>query len=163
MTDYIIESWPPTGTLDTDLHQLATLLHATVHDGASVSFILPFTHDDSLDWWRTQILPQAMSNQRQIFIVRHTSTNSIVAAVHLILDMPPNQRHRAEVAKLLVHPNHRRHGLARALSSPSTPSPAAPPNPSTNLSATNSQVPSPTTPALHKLPPSNPPASTTSN
>jgi len=115
MTDYILESWLPTRTLDIDLYQLATLLHATVHDGASVSFILPFTHQDSLDWWRAKILPQAMTNQRQILIVRHTATNSIIAAVQLILDMPPNQRHRAEVAKLLVHPEHRRHGLARAL------------------------------------------------
>ncbi len=115
MKDYSIESWPPIRTLDTDLHQLAILLHATVHDGASVSFILPFTHEDSLDWWRTKILPQALSCQRHILIARHTPTNSIVASVQLILDMPPNQQHRAEVAKLLVHPAHRRNGLARAL------------------------------------------------
>ncbi|MCX6611814.1 MAG: GNAT family N-acetyltransferase, partial [Acidobacteria bacterium] len=115
MKDYRIESWPPTRTLDTDLNQLATLLHATVHDGASVSFILPFTHDDSLEWWRSRILPQAMTYQRQILIARHTPTGTIVGSVQLILDMPPNQQHRAEVAKLLVHPDHRRHGLARAL------------------------------------------------
>ena len=115
MKDYIIESWPPTRTLDTDLNQLATLLHATVHDGASVSFILPFTNEDSLDWWRSKILPQAMNGDRQILIARHTPTNTIVGSVQLILDMPPNQQHRAEVAKLLVHPAHRRNGLARSL------------------------------------------------
>ena len=115
MKDYSIESWPPTRTLDTDLQQLATLLHATVHDGASVSFILPFTHDDSLDWWRSKILPLAMTYQRQILIARHTPTSTIVGSVQLILDMPPNQKHRGEVAKLLVHPHHRRQGLARSL------------------------------------------------
>lgn len=115
MKNYRIESWPPTRTLDTDLNQLASLLHATVHDGASVSFILPFTHDDSLDWWRSKILPQAMNCQRQILIARHTPTTAIVGSVQLILDMPPNQQHRGEVAKLLVHPAHRRHGLARSL------------------------------------------------
>jgi ribosomal protein S18 acetylase RimI-like enzyme len=35
--------------------------------------------------------------------------------VQLELDMPPNQQHRAAVAKLLVHPAARRHGVARAL------------------------------------------------
>ena len=29
--------------------------------------------------------------------------------------MPPNQRHRAEVVKLLVHPDARRQGIARQL------------------------------------------------
>ena len=35
--------------------------------------------------------------------------------VQLDIDTPPNQPHRAEVAKLLVHPDFRRHGFARAL------------------------------------------------
>jgi ribosomal protein S18 acetylase RimI-like enzyme len=41
--------------------------------------------------------------------------SEIVGAVQLILDTPANQRHRAEVAKLLVHPKARRRGVARAL------------------------------------------------
>ncbi|HEX6739118.1 MAG TPA: GNAT family N-acetyltransferase [Vicinamibacteria bacterium] len=39
----------------------------------------------------------------------------IVGTVTLDLGTPPNQRHRAEVAKLLVHPVARRRGIARAL------------------------------------------------
>ena len=35
--------------------------------------------------------------------------------MQLLHDMPPNQPHRAEIAKLLVHPDHRRRGLGRAL------------------------------------------------
>jgi GNAT superfamily N-acetyltransferase len=39
----------------------------------------------------------------------------IVGTVQLDLDMPPNQQHRASVAKLLVHPAARRLGIGRAL------------------------------------------------
>ncbi|MFD1378596.1 GNAT family N-acetyltransferase [Fodinicurvata halophila] len=39
----------------------------------------------------------------------------IVGTVQLNCDMPPNQAHRAEITKLLVHPAHRRRGLARKL------------------------------------------------
>ena len=39
----------------------------------------------------------------------------IVGTVQLELEMPPNQKHRAAVAKLLVHPTARRRGIARAL------------------------------------------------
>ena len=39
----------------------------------------------------------------------------IVGTVQLDLAVPPNQRHRAEVVKILVHPTARRRGIARAL------------------------------------------------
>jgi ribosomal protein S18 acetylase RimI-like enzyme len=39
----------------------------------------------------------------------------IVGTVQIDLDTPPNQQHRTEVTKLLVHPGARRRGIARAL------------------------------------------------
>ena len=39
----------------------------------------------------------------------------IVGTVQIDLALPPNQQHRAEVAKLLVHPAARRHGIAREM------------------------------------------------
>ena len=39
----------------------------------------------------------------------------IVGTVQINLATPPNQQHRAEVLKLLVHPSARRRGIARAL------------------------------------------------
>ena len=39
----------------------------------------------------------------------------LAGTVTLAFAWPQNQQHRAEVLKLLVHPNGRRHGLARRL------------------------------------------------
>jgi GNAT superfamily N-acetyltransferase len=39
----------------------------------------------------------------------------IAGTVQLDFPWPPNQPHRADVGKLLVHPNARRRGIARAL------------------------------------------------
>ncbi|MFP3656833.1 GNAT family N-acetyltransferase, partial [Burkholderia sp. SIMBA_052] len=41
--------------------------------------------------------------------------DAIAGTVQLDYDTMPNQRHRAEVRKLLVHPAFRRRGVARAL------------------------------------------------
>jgi ribosomal protein S18 acetylase RimI-like enzyme len=38
-----------------------------------------------------------------------------VGSVQIVLAAPPNQRHRCEVVKLMVHPDARRRGIARAL------------------------------------------------
>jgi GNAT superfamily N-acetyltransferase len=35
--------------------------------------------------------------------------------VSLLLDTPPNQQHRAEIGKMMTHPNHRGRGAATAL------------------------------------------------
>jgi ribosomal protein S18 acetylase RimI-like enzyme len=39
----------------------------------------------------------------------------LVATVTLLLDCPPNQPHRAEIAKLMTRPSHRGRGLAARL------------------------------------------------
>lgn len=90
------------------LEPLAEILHATVHAGASVSFILPFTLDDARRYW----LNLNMSHRRLLLAKRQ---GDILGTVQLLLDTPPNQPHRAEVAKLLVHPTARREGIARQL------------------------------------------------
>ena len=42
---------------ETLLPELAELLHASVHAGASVSFVLPYSPDDALAFWRDKVLP----------------------------------------------------------------------------------------------------------
>ena len=57
--------------------------------------------------------PRAEARTRRILVARQNGR--IVGTVQLDLDTPPNQPHRAEVTKLLVHPEARRQGIARQL------------------------------------------------
>ncbi|MBM3759389.1 MAG: GNAT family N-acetyltransferase [Acidobacteria bacterium] len=104
---------PITTITNDQLDQLATLLHACVHTGASVSFVLPFEHEDAKQWWLTKVAPQITQGNR--ILIAATQNHQIAGAVQLLLDTPPNQPHRADVAKLLVHPDARRQGIARSL------------------------------------------------
>jgi ribosomal protein S18 acetylase RimI-like enzyme len=95
------------------VRELGELLHACVHDGASISFVLPFTADDSEAFWRNNVLPAVQEGTR-VLLVAHQN-GMIAGSVQLDYDTPPNQPHRAEVRKLLVHPAFRRQGIAKAL------------------------------------------------
>lgn len=92
---------------------LATILHACVTDGASVGFVSPFSLSDAARYWRETVFPSVMKGGRFLFVATHAGR--AIATVHLVVEMMPNQQHRAEVSKLLVHPDGRRKGIARAL------------------------------------------------
>jgi ribosomal protein S18 acetylase RimI-like enzyme len=115
--DVRIEEWGP-GALHApsctaDLDALAGILHAVVHDGAGVSFVLPFPLAEARAFWMDRVLPAVLSRSRRVLVARRGGR--IVGTVQIELATPPNQRHRAEVIKLLVHPDARRRGVARAL------------------------------------------------
>lgn len=95
------------------LPELGALLRACVHDGASVGFVMPYSVDDSEAFWRGKVLPSLRVGGLVLFVARQGDV--IAGTVQLDYDTMPNQRHRAEVRKLLVHPACRRQGVARAL------------------------------------------------
>ena len=95
------------------LDALGRLLHACVLDGASVGFVLPFTEADGVAYWRDRVLPGVAAGTG-LLLVAHVD-NRLAGTVLLDCDTMPNQPHRAEVRKLLVHPAYRRRGIARAL------------------------------------------------
>lgn len=96
-----------------NLRELGALLHACVHDGASIGFVLPLSLEDSEAFWSMNVLP-AVQHGRRVLLVAHRD-GRIAASGQLDYDTPPNQPHRAEVRKLLVHPHCRRRGIAKAL------------------------------------------------
>lgn len=103
----------PPEEIERRLVELGGLLHACVEAGASVNFVAPFTAADAEDFWRLKVLPPARSGHRTVLVAEEGA--AIAGSVQLGTDTPPNQPHRADVTKLLVHPDFRRRGIARAL------------------------------------------------
>jgi GNAT superfamily N-acetyltransferase len=96
---------------DSDLRALAQLLIDAVESGAAVSFLAPLTVERAEDWWRRTI---SASHTKAIFLVARDA-EGIVGTVQLHPAWAPNQPHRAEIAKLLVHRRSRRTGLGTQL------------------------------------------------
>lgn len=94
-----------------DLDQLAELLADAVNSGAGVSFMLPFSVDTAREWWR---LTLEQADARAIVLVARDD-GGIVGSVQMHPAWAPNQPHRADVAKLLVHRRGRRRGIGSAL------------------------------------------------
>ena len=80
--------------------------------GASVSFMLPLTRERATAFWR-KVAAGVAAGERAILIAE--DPRGICGTVQLVLDMPENQPHRADVVKMLVHPRARRRGLGEAL------------------------------------------------
>jgi GNAT superfamily N-acetyltransferase len=96
---------------DADLRALARLLVDAVESGAAVSFLASLTLERAEDWWRTVMATAAPG---AIFLVARDA-GGIVGTVQLHPAWAPNQPHRAEIAKLLVHRRSRRTGLGTEL------------------------------------------------
>ncbi|AHV91733.1 GNAT family N-acetyltransferase [Bordetella holmesii] len=99
--------------LDTHLTALADVLQACVAGGASVNFLLPYSLQSATAFWRDKVRPGLQDGG--VYLLAAWRGDTLEGTVQLDLDTPPNQPHRAEIRKLLVHPRARRQGLARAL------------------------------------------------
>jgi ribosomal protein S18 acetylase RimI-like enzyme len=95
------------------LPELGALLHACVHAGASIGFVLPYAEEEGVAFWREKVLPAACESA-VLLLVAHKG-GKVAGCVLLDCGTMPNQRHRAEARKLMVHPHFRRQGIARAL------------------------------------------------
>ncbi len=95
------------------LEELAELLVDVVDGGASVNFVAPFGLDEARVFFGKII--DAVRAGTRVLLVARDDDGRIVGSVQLELGTPPNQRHRADLVKLLVLRSHRRLGLARQL------------------------------------------------
>ncbi len=102
-----------TGVTQNDIEQLADVLIDVVQGGASVGFMLPISRERALNFWR-MVGTELAQGERALLVARDTA-GVIVGTVQLIVAMPDNQRHRADLAKMQVHRRARRQGLALAL------------------------------------------------
>ncbi len=91
---------------------LADLLIDCVEGGASVSFMLPLTRDRATAFWRG-VAGDVRAGRRALLVAE--DGDGICGTVQLVLDLPENQPHRADLAKMLVHRRMRRRGLGAAL------------------------------------------------
>ena len=94
------------------LDGLARVLCDCVAGGASVSYLAPFTHDDAREAFEGFA---AEVEQGRRLVLAAFAGGDLVGTVQVILALPPNQPHRAEIAKLLVHRSARRRGVAQRL------------------------------------------------
>lgn len=97
---------------DEAIERLADLLIDCVEGGASVSFMLPLARERAVAFWR-RVADDVARGARALLVAEDDL--GICGAVQLILDLPENQTHRADVAKMLVHRRARRRGLGAAL------------------------------------------------
>jgi ribosomal protein S18 acetylase RimI-like enzyme len=92
-----------------DLRGLSALLLDAVDDNAGVSFMPGLTVVEAESWWRAAVIPD-----RAIVLVARDE-DGVVGTVQVQPSWAPNQPHRGDVAKLIVHRRARRRGIGRAL------------------------------------------------
>ena len=93
------------------LDDLSSLLTDAVESGAGVSFMRDLSFDRAREWW-SKIFAESSS---KAVILAARDERGVVGTVQLQPSWAPNQPHRADVAKLIVHRRARGKGVARAL------------------------------------------------
>ncbi|PEM31644.1 GNAT family N-acetyltransferase [Bacillus pseudomycoides] len=94
--------------LDGDIEELSELLKTVVDDGASIGFLPPLEQEEATKYWQTVLASEVI-----LFIAK--INNKVAGSVQLHLITKPNGIHRAEICKLMTHPNFRRNGIGRSL------------------------------------------------
>ena len=108
-------AWSPRRLLalsDAEIDGLANVLIDCVEGGASVSFMHPLPRDRAVKFWR-RLAHSVAAGERALLVAE--DAQGVCGTVHLVLDQPENQPHRADLSKMLVHQRARRQGLGAAL------------------------------------------------
>lgn len=91
---------------------LREILVEVVANGGSVSFMHPLAPEVADGFWEGAL---AAAGRGERIVLGAFDGEQLVGTVTLLLDCPPNQPHRAEIAKLMTRMSHRGRGVATAL------------------------------------------------
>lgn len=95
-------------TIDQHIEELSDLLMKVVDEGASIGFLSPMARAAAMDFWEHALSPH-------VILFTAWVDDAIAGTVQLHLCMKQNGTNRAEIAKMMVHPNYRQKGIARSL------------------------------------------------
>jgi ribosomal protein S18 acetylase RimI-like enzyme len=93
---------------ESDLSQLSDLLVAVIEGGASVGFLPPLSREEARAYWASVPGPG-------VVLLTAEQDGRVVGTAQLHRALRANASHRAEVAKVLVHPDNQRQGIGRIL------------------------------------------------
>jgi ribosomal protein S18 acetylase RimI-like enzyme len=91
---------------------LGEILIETVANGGSVSFMHPLSREAAETFWSNSL---SAADRGERIVLGAFDGDELIGTVTLLLDLPPNQPHRAEIAKMMTRVSHRHRGIATAL------------------------------------------------
>jgi ribosomal protein S18 acetylase RimI-like enzyme len=94
------------------IDSLSDILIEVVAGGGSVSFMHPLSRANARAFWQDSLA--AAANGKRI-VLGAWEGKRLTGTLTLLLDCPPNQPHRAELAKMMTRPDYRGCGIASAL------------------------------------------------
>lgn len=110
--DFVIEEIRESS--DILITELVDLTFNIVQGGASIGFMDDLTVEQARIFW-SKVLNKVKQQKTVLIVAKNSVTNQITGTVQLQIDLPSNQAHRADVAKMLVHSDFRRMGIAQKL------------------------------------------------
>ena len=93
-------------------NMLVDILIETVASGGSVSFMHPLAREVAGAFWEKSLESAARGNR---VVLGAWDGDALIGTVTLLLDFPPNQPHRAEIAKQMTSVAQRGKGVATSL------------------------------------------------
>lgn len=109
MPDIEIKPLSPSPDIRASLSEM--LIEAVAH-GGSVSFMHPLPPETANAFWEKSLTAAAREER---IVLGAFDGDQLVGTVTLVLDLAPNQPHRAEIIKMMTRVSHRGRGVAKAL------------------------------------------------
>lgn len=95
-------------SIEGSIKDLSELLIQIVEGGASIGFLPPLQISEAMNYWEKVLDPD-------VILLVAIKNNKIIGTVQLHLCSKQNGQHRAEIAKLMTHPDYQRQGIAKLL------------------------------------------------